>query len=149
MRNIFIYKGFDEKKLLIGLINASKEECYSSIFTSNSNEKKQIFPKEYINYDIIAGIGSVSSMSSNKNSFNNLRKYSKSQNDWLFGYLSYDIKNELENLSSNNLDNFNSNNLHFFCPKYVLLLKNRHLEIHTHETKEKCDNFLLILSLKN
>ena len=35
----------------------------------NSNEKKQIFPKEYINYDIIAGIGSVSSMSSNKNSF--------------------------------------------------------------------------------
>ena len=148
MRNIFIYKDFDEKKLLLGLINASKEECYSSIFTSNSNEKKQIFPKEYINYDIIAGIGSVSSMSSNKNSFNNLRKYSKSQNDWLFGYLSYDIKNELENLSSNNLDNFNSNNLQFFCPKYVLLLKNRHLEIHTHETKEKCDNFLFNIQFK-
>ena len=55
MRNIFIYKGFDEKNYY-RLINASKEECYSSIFTSNSNEK--YISKEYINYDIIAGIGS-------------------------------------------------------------------------------------------
>ena len=52
MRNIFKYKDIDEKKLLLGLLNVSTDECYSSIFTSNSNEKKQIFPKQYISYDI-------------------------------------------------------------------------------------------------
>ena len=146
MRNIFKYGAFDERKLLIGLLNASKEiECVS-ILTSNLNDKIKSLPKEYINYSIIAGLGAISEVSSNQNSLNKLRKFTDFKNDWLFGYLSYDLKNEIENLSSNNLDNFSADNLSFFCPKYVILYKNNHLEIHTHESREQCDN--LILNLK-
>ena len=36
------------------------------------------------------------------NSLNKLDSYSKETNDWLFGYFSYDLKNELEDLKSNN-----------------------------------------------
>ena len=54
---------------------------------------------------------------------------------------------KLKNLSSNNLDNFSVDNLCFFCPKYVLLYKNNHLEVHTYDCREKCDNFILNLEL--
>ena len=36
------------------------------------------------------------------NSLNKLEAYLKETNDWLFGYFSYDLKNELEDLKSNN-----------------------------------------------
>ena len=145
MRNIFKYEFFDERKLLVGLLNASKKEQFVSILTSNSNKKAKSLPKEYVNYNIIAAVGCISKIASNKNSLKKMRKFADSKNDWLFGYLSYDLKNEIENLSSNNLDNFSVDNLCFFCPKYVLLYKNNHLEIHTYECREKCDNFILNL----
>ena len=40
---------------------------------------------------------------SNNDSFDNLYKFSNNKKDWLFGYISYDVKNEIENLSSKNL----------------------------------------------
>ncbi|MDY6799560.1 MAG: hypothetical protein SVX28_12690, partial [Pseudomonadota bacterium] len=37
--------------------------------------------------------------------------------DWLFGYLTYDLKNELEALSSNNFDGLGFAALQFFVPE--------------------------------
>ena len=96
MRNIFKYEFFDEEKLLVGLLNVSKKEQFVSILTSNSNKKAKSLPKEYVNYNIIAAVGCISKIASNKNSLNKMRKFSDSKNDWLFGYLSYDLKNEIE-----------------------------------------------------
>ena len=62
--------------------------------------------------------------------------------DWLFGYLSYDLKNEIEELSSNNTDNFNTDNLTFFVPEYVILLNNDKLEIQTYHSIESCNEFV-------
>jgi len=47
----------------------------------------------------------------------------------LFGYLSYDLKNDIEDLRSNNFDGLEFPDLFFFQPKKVFLLKGNELEI--------------------
>ena len=70
------------------------------------------------------------------------------------GYISYDLKNEIEGLNSLNNDRILSNNLSFFIPKYVLLLKKGVLEVLTYESKHNVDLLLqdynsLLLSKQN
>ena len=48
--------------------------------------------------------------------------------DWLFGCISYDFKNELEDLQSNNLDELNFPELYFFCPEKIILIKENKAE---------------------
>jgi len=50
-------------------------------------------------------------------------------NDWLFGYLSYDLKNGLEKLSSSNHDGLGFADLYFFQPKKLYLLRGNELQI--------------------
>ena len=142
MRNSYIYSGFSTSNLLKALLNISNNIDYISVLVSNFNEKKSNLPKEYINYDILAGIGKIDTLITNKDSFIELNKFHVQKKDWLFGYLSYDLKNEIESLSSNNTDNFNADNLFFFIPEYVLLLNNGVLEVQTYESKESCDRFI-------
>ena len=100
MRNSFIYYGIGQSNLLNALLNMSKDIDYISILTSNITKKATDLPKDYINYNILAGVGKNSGIISNKNSFEKLYDFHTLHKDWLFGYLSYDIKNELEELSS-------------------------------------------------
>ncbi|AWX46279.1 Aminodeoxychorismate synthase [Flagellimonas maritima] len=43
--------------------------------------------------------------------------------DWLFGYLSYDLKNDIENLSSNNFDGLDFPKIYFFQPSKIIHIK--------------------------
>lgn len=142
MRNSFTYYGFNKKILLNILLNISKDIDYISVLVSNYNKTKLSLPKDYINYDIIAGIGCIDLINSKNNSFEKLNDFHLRKKDWLFGYLSYDLKNEIEKLQSNNTENFNSNNLSFFIPEYVMLLNDNKLEIKTYNSKESCKQFV-------
>ena len=51
-------------------------------------------------------------------------------NDWIFGYLSYELKNEIEDLVSNNKTNFNLPNLFFFQPEKIWIIKSQTAEAH-------------------
>ena len=64
------------------------------------------------------------------NSLNKLEAYLKKTNDWLFGYFSYDLKNELEDLKSNNYSEFDFPNIFFFQPKKIWIIKSRNVEAH-------------------
>lgn len=59
-----------------------------------------------------------------------LQDFINQQEDWLFGYLSYDLKNAIENLSSKNEDGVAHKLLHFVCPAYVVLYEAGNCEIH-------------------
>ena len=87
-------------------------------------------------------MNSLNILKANDNSFNQLRDFHIKNKDWMFGYLSYDLKNESEQLSSQNFDGIESPNLFFFIPKYVLILKNNTLSVHTYESISVCKNFL-------
>lgn len=51
-----------------------------------------------------------------------LQTFIERRRDWLFGYFSYDFKNELEDLTSNNFDGLGLPLLRFFCPKKIIII---------------------------
>ncbi len=54
---------------------------------------------------------------------------SDGKNDWVFGGLSYDLKNDLEALSSENTDRHGLADMLFFVPKYLFEFKDGILEL--------------------
>lgn len=86
----------------------------------NSNVEEQNFTDKYAAYSWLAGIGIVEELQVKGNSFDCLGNFFEQDPDWLFGYLSYDLKNELEELNSTNPDDTGFPDFHFFRPEIVL-----------------------------
>ena len=63
--------------------------------------------------------------------FAKLKQFQIEKQDWLFGFLSYDLKNSVENLQSNNFDEIQMPDLHFFQPQIVLKISKNQCEIVT------------------
>lgn len=85
----------------------------------------------YSNYDCLLAVDALTSVKTDHfNSFENLKQYQQTTQDWLFGYLSYDLKNDVEVLYSANFDGLQFPDLFFFQPKKLFLLKGNQLEIH-------------------
>ncbi|MBO0329734.1 anthranilate synthase component I family protein [[Muricauda] lutisoli] len=63
-----------------------------------------------------------------------LHTFLKEENEWLFGYFSYDFKNELENLSSDNLDSLAFPTIQFFCPNKLIIVADGQLHFKYLET---------------
>ncbi|WP_264564658.1 anthranilate synthase component I family protein [Flavobacterium sp. N3904] len=88
------------------------------------------FFNEYSSFDCILAVDAFTSLKTDyHNAFEDLKQYQQTTKDWLFGYLSYDLKNDVEYLQSNNFDGLNFPDLFFFQPKKIFLLKGNQLEI--------------------
>lgn len=86
--------------------------------------------KQYSSFDCLLAVDAFTSLKTDfENAFDDLKQYQATTKDWLFGYLSYDLKNDVENLSSSNFDGLNFPDLFFFQPKKIFLLKGNQLEI--------------------
>lgn len=59
--------------------------------------------------------------------FEQLQTFIDQNNDWCFGHLGYDLKNEIEVLQSNNADFVKFDDLFFFIPEIVLILRGNEL----------------------
>jgi para-aminobenzoate synthetase component I len=64
-----------------------------------------------------------------KSSLYELQEFLDNTNDWCFGHLSYELKNEIEQLSSTKKDEIGFPALYFFVPQYVLQLSEKELRI--------------------
>lgn len=62
--------------------------------------------------------------------FEQLQEYQQTTRDWIFGYLSYDLKNDVEMLRSENYDGLGFPDMYFFQPQRLFLLKGNTLEMH-------------------
>ncbi|MDX1543109.1 MAG: aminodeoxychorismate synthase component I, partial [Christiangramia sp.] len=62
--------------------------------------------------------------------FDKLKEYQETTADWIFGYLSYDLKNDVEDLTSSNYDGLQFPDLYFFQPQKIILLKEKKIEFH-------------------
>ena len=88
------------------------------------------YPQDYSSFDCILAFDALTSVKTDfHNAFEDLKQYQQITKDWLFGYLSYDLKNDIEVLNSNNFDGLNFPDLFFFQPKKIFLLKGNQLEI--------------------
>lgn len=83
----------------------------------------------YSSYEALLAVDSLTAMVTDaKNGFADLKEYQSQVNDWVFGYLSYDLKNDTEYLSSKNHDGLAFPDLYFFQPKKIIALKGE--EVH-------------------
>jgi para-aminobenzoate synthetase component 1 len=88
------------------------------------------YEQKYSSYDVILAVDASTFLETNYSSaFTKLQQYKNQINDFLFGYLSYDLKNDTEKLSSNNLDGLDFADLYFFQPKKLFFIKGNELEI--------------------
>lgn len=62
------------------------------------------------------------------NAFDKLKEYQETTADWIFGYLSYDLKNDVERLKSSNFDGLHFPDLYFFQPQKLIFIKDDQIE---------------------
>ena len=73
------------------------------------------------------------------NAFDHWKAFFKEEQDWLFGFLSYDLKNEVEQLQSDNFDALGFPDLHFFNPRCVIEIFKNSISIHIkNATAQEC-----------
>lgn len=88
------------------------------------------YPQEYSSLDCMLAVDAFTSLKTDfHNAFDDLKQYQSNTKDWLFGYLAYDLKNNVEHLKSANFDGLNFPDLFFFQPKKIFTLKGNELEI--------------------
>ena len=74
---------------------------FQEIIYLDSNDYQQ----KYTSFDCALAVDSFTSIKTDfKNAFEDLKQYQQQTKDWLFGYLSYDLKNDTEALHSSNFD---------------------------------------------
>lgn len=96
------------------------------VFLDSNNYQQQ-----YTSYNAVLAVDALTSIKTDyHNAFEGLNEYQQVTKDWLFGYLSYDLKNDTEDLRSGNHDGLGFPDLFFFQPKKLFLLKGDELEVH-------------------
>jgi para-aminobenzoate synthetase component 1 len=90
-------------------------------------------------WDVLVGAGAAQTLQlSVGKAFEGLKTWQTQTNDWLFGVLGYDLKNEVEQLSSEHPDGIGFPDLLFFQPETVVGISGGLLVVHTLvETPEK------------
>tara|TARA_R100001369_G_scaffold85011_5_gene118279 strand:+ start:2525 stop:3823 length:1299 start_codon:yes stop_codon:yes gene_type:complete len=86
---------------------------------------------KYSSFDGMLAVDALTSVvTDTTNAFEDLSNYQKNTKDWIFGYLSYDLKNDTELLSSSNADSLNFPELFFFQPKKLIEIKETTVSFH-------------------
>ncbi|MDG1715653.1 anthranilate synthase component I family protein [Lacinutrix sp.] len=87
------------------------------------------YSQNYSSYDAILAVDAFTAIQTDyTNAFDKLKTYYTTTNDWIFGYLTYDLKNDTEALESINDDGLDFSDLFFFQPKKIFLIKGNTLE---------------------
>lgn len=88
------------------------------------------FNDPYSKFDTLITAGIRDSITANiGTAFQELEAFRAKHSDWLTGFLSYDLKNEIEQLASENADHLHFPDLFFFAPQNIILINNGLVEI--------------------
>ncbi|WP_026839035.1 aminodeoxychorismate synthase component I [Gillisia sp. JM1] len=81
------------------------------------------YPQTASNFEALLAVEAFTALKTDHHgAFEQLKEYQEITKDWIFGYLSYDLKNDLENLSSKNFDGLEFPDLYFFQPQKLILV---------------------------
>ena len=124
LRSIKEYKIQDVKAFKTRLLYWSQQ--FEEVMWLDSNQHSDT----YSNYDAILAVDAFTLIKTDdQDGFEKLKEYQEQTSDWIFGYLAYDLKNDVENLHSGNYDGLKFPDLYFFQPKKIFLLKGDCLQI--------------------
>lgn len=148
MRGVKTYRIEEGAIVKRQLINWAQKFKHFSVLESNAlNAVKVPINDPYSGLHCLVAVGAYSEIvGTGTNDFERLKRYVDSTNDWLFGYLTYDLKNQIESMDSNNPDFQKHPDLHFFQPELVVEASESSLKFHYLE--EVYDEEKLNLTLK-
>lgn len=81
------------------------------------------YRQKHGSYDCLLGAGANAIFSPEKDILGQLDAFINKHNDWLFGHFCYDLKNEIEPLTSNGVDNTRFPTAYLFQPLVVIELR--------------------------
>ena len=109
---------------------------FNEILYLNSNNYYYLnTPYSYNSYGKLLAVGSYANISLINSSFESLKTFIDTYNDWVFGHFGYDLKNQIENLFSSNIDFIKFPDIYFFIPRYLFILKNNQITINYTENE--------------
>lgn len=153
MRTFYTFPVDDIEVFKLQLLEVSNHVNHFCYLDSNNYSN---YP--YSTFGSLFAIDAVDVISVDKDCLQQLDKFQQKHQDWLFGFLNYDLKNEIEaSLSSNNIDCIQNSLLHFFVPKYLIKIENDKVEIGIIRDSDlddfksliNCQPFSNILNLKS
>lgn len=111
-----------------------------SIFCFLDNHLYQVNPNSA---ECLLGAGCQEYFTSDKGkSLSLFQQFINQQVGWLFGHLNYDLKNEIEDLTSEHPDRVDFPEIFFFKPQVVLRLNEQHLEIEADDPEQVYNEIL-------
>ena len=124
-RTIRIFKTVDISEFKSNLLNWSQQ--FETLIWLDSNNHNQ----QYNSFDCALAADEFTSIKTDYyNAFEKLKEYQTLTKDYIFGYLTYDVKNDIEQLSSSNFDGLHFADLYFFQPKKLIFVKKEAVEFH-------------------
>lgn len=124
MRTTFHYKVENSEAFKRQLLIWSQQ--FDDVVWLDSNNYKQ----NHSNYDAVLAVDAFTSIQTDfHDAFEQLKDYQTITKDWIFGYLTYDLKNAVEHLKSKNIDGLEFPDLYFFQPKKLFFFKGNQVEI--------------------
>ncbi|MBC9798515.1 anthranilate synthase component I family protein [Sinomicrobium weinanense] len=112
--------GFKEKLLLWA-------QQYTEVIWLDSNDYQHLYPS----FDAVLAVDALTAIKTDHHhAFDDLKEYQATTADWIFGYLSYDLKNDVEKLTSSNTDHLHFPELYFFQPKKMIFIKGNTAKFH-------------------
>ncbi len=88
------------------------------------------YPQKYSSFDAVLAIDAHTEIDCHyTDAFRKLKEFKNNTKDYIFGYLSYDLKNDTEDLTSDNFDGLHFPDLYFFQPKKLFFIKKNGLEV--------------------
>lgn len=92
-------------------------EQFEELVWLDSND----YPQKETNFEAVLAVQAFTLIKTDHhNAFENLKEYQEHTADWIFGYLSYDLKNDVEDLISRNFDGLHFPDLYFFQPAKII-----------------------------
>jgi para-aminobenzoate synthetase component 1 len=74
-------------------------------------------------FELLIAVGVKHELTSKINAFEELKTFKEQyKNEWIFGWLTYDLKNQLEKLESKNEDNIGFESMYFFVPQKLIAI---------------------------
>ena len=87
------------------------------------------YQSKHHSVECLLAAGAATIFNASTNVLEQLKTFQHNTNDWLFGHVAYDFKNELEPLQSNHPDNTGFAEIFFFQPQVVIQLSQTQVEI--------------------
>lgn len=122
MRKKLTFHISNTRKFKEQLLFWSKMFDHACILDSHEVNQKANSKAEYNTYELVAGIDALQIVEPKQDFFYHLTEAVDHAKDWWFGYLGYDLKNEIEELESNNQDELYFPEMNFFRPRWVFIL---------------------------